>query len=252
MVFVDNRSGSKELIAPLRKLGLPVDETRLASGDLAFEGRGELGAVVNIGIEFKKLEELVQALRTERLQGHQLIGMRPMFDYSYLFIEGEVNYDRKGLLQMPQTRKWGRHGMADPMPGRMTISELYKRVNVLHLCGGLNPQWTVTRSDTLQAIHALYHTWTDQDLDQHKSHLAIYTAPTLVPVSPLRATLMKFPHIGYRTSLVVERHFGTLEKAVTADVEDWAHIVVTSSTGRTKRLGNKVATDIVNFCRGSR
>lgn len=247
MIFVDDRQGSHELVEPLRRLGLPVEETRLSSGDLMFEGRGEQGALVSVGVEFKKMEELVQALRTERLQGYQMGAMRETFEYSYLLIEGEISYNSRGILSWPMS-KWPRRGTE--LPGRMTISELYKRVNVLHLCGGLNPLWTVTRGDTLQAIHALYHTWTDQDLDQHKSHLAMYKAPPLVPVSMLRATLSTFPHIGYRTSGVVERHFGTLERAVNASAEDWAHICVTSAGGRTKRIGIKIATEIVQFCRG--
>ena len=247
MIFVDDRAGSKELIQPLRVLGLEAEGVHLEFGDLFWEGRGKKGATVTIGIEFKRLEEFVQALRTERLQGHQMPGMLRTYDYSYLFIEGELLYDRGGALHR---RHRGRSSQA--MPGRMSIGELLKRIYVLHLCGGLNPWWTHTRQDTLKSIEALYRMWTDGDLDQHKSHLGIYTAPALIPVSDVRAALRTFPHIGMRASLAVEQAFGgSLQRAVMASVDDWAAIRTTDDKGRTKRLGLRVAEDIQRFLKGA-
>jgi hypothetical protein len=248
MLDVDDRAGSKNLIEPLKRLGLPARKAHNDFGDchpdLVFEGRGERGRAVSIAVEHKTLRECVQALRTNRLQGYQMVGMR-QFDYCYLFIEGELLYDCHGVLQ----RRQGRRKLV-PLEGRMTVGELLKRVYVLHLCGGLNPWWTATREDTLQALSALYHTWTDTDLDAHKSHLAIYQAPSLAPVSPFRASIASFPGIGHRTSAAVERAFhGSLRAAVGASVEEWAAIPV-GERGTTRRLGRVVAARIVQHCRG--
>lgn len=246
MLFVDDRAGSNDLVEPLRKLGVEVEATRLDFGDVCWEGRGEGGAPVLVGIEFKQLRELVQALRTERLQGYQLQGMRETFRYSYLFVEGEVAYDRKGLLLIKQGRH--RFGRDTPMPGQMTISELLKRVYVMHLCGGLNPWFTATRKDTLQSIIALYRTWTDVDLDKHKSHIAIYEAPSLISISDFRRTVKTFPHIGMRASLAVEMYFGgDLKRAVMAPPHVWAEIEIIDDKGKTRRLGMKAAEDITGF-----
>jgi ERCC4-type nuclease len=77
VLFVDPRSGSKELVRPLTKAGLPVDaSTQLEAGDLFFVGRGDKGAATTIGIEHKKVADLIASLRTGRLQGVQLPGMR--------------------------------------------------------------------------------------------------------------------------------------------------------------------------------
>ena len=251
MLLVDDRAGSQELIFPLRKLGLEVESTRLDFGDVAFEGRGEKGRAVSIGLEFKTLPEFVQALRTQRLQGHQLPGMRGTkdqpgpYDYSYLLVEGELLYDKVGQLL-----KRKRFSLV-PLPGRMTVGELLKRKQVLHLCGGLNPIFTSCRKYSLQEIVALYRCWTDQDLDKHKSHLAIYEAPPLIPISPSRRTYKTLPHIGMRASLAIEQHFGTdLARALAADVSEWAGIEVTDDKGKTRRLGIRVAEDIVAYCRG--
>lgn len=247
MLFIDDRAGSCELVGPLRDLGLPAEKTRLDYGDLAWEGRGTGGQSVLIGVEFKALRELVQALRTERLQGYQMIGMRETYQYSYLLVEGQLHYDRKGLLL---ARKGGRF-KASPMPGQMTVQELLKRKNVLHLCGGLNPIFAATRQDTLQEILALYRTWTDTDLDKHKSHIAAYEAPSLVAISDFRRTVKTFPHIGNRASAMVEAYFnGSLLRACTATVDEWASIETTDDNGKSRRLGIKVAQDIYDYCHG--
>lgn len=249
MILVDNRAGSCELIKPLRKLGVEVESTRLAFGDLAWDGRGVKGASVSIGVEFKQLDELVAALRSERLQGYQMRGMRPVYDHSYLLIEGELLYDRAGALQYWIKTEKGRE--LAPLPGHMSVSELLKRIYVLHLCGGLNPWWTTNRADTLQSIVALYHTWADTDLDAHKSHIAMYEAPPLTPISEFRRTVRTLPGVGMRASLAVEQHFkGSLWRASAASVEEWAGIQVVGDNGKTKRLGTTVAQRIYTYCHG--
>jgi hypothetical protein len=221
MLLIDDRAGSEELAGPLRKMGLPVDLTRLTYGDLAFVGRGEKGVDVTVGIEFKLIGELVQALRTERLQGYQMTGMRETYDYSYLLIEGPWLYDTSGkLLRRSKSQT------LQPMGGNMTLSELLKRVFVLHLAGGLNPWCTVTRKDTLSSIRDLYRTWTDKALDEHKSHLAIYTppVPAFIPVTPATTCAHGIEGIGWVKAHQIAKHFGTVANMVTADVRDWMKV----------------------------
>jgi ERCC4-type nuclease len=248
MIFVDYRAGSKELIAPLRKLGLEVEETTLEFGDVMFEGRGEGGGPVLVGIEFKKLEELVDAIRSERLQGYQMLGMRDVYKFSYLMYEGTVYFDKAGALQQKKKGRFGKEYFV-PMPGSMSVSELIKRVNVLHLCGGLTPIPTQDRTHTLQSILALYRTFTDKDLDKHKSHIAAYEAPPIRPINGLRRTLKTFPEIGMKASLAAQLKFGTLRDAVNATVEEWATLEVLDDKGKARRLGTTVAEKIVCFCR---
>lgn len=244
MLFVDYRAGSHELVEPLQAAGLPVEETTLEAGDVAFEGRGAGGAPLLIGIEYKKLGELVTSLRDERLQGHQLPAMKQAgYDHTYLFIEGELLYDRQGRLQ----RK-SRFKELVPLPGGMGVGELLKRLFVMDLCAGLRPWWTVNQRQTVSAIAILYRTWTDVDLDRHKSHLGVYQPPTFIPVSEFRGVVMRLPGIGHKASLAVEEHFGgSLFKAFTARAEEWAEIVTIGDNGKARRIGTKVATSIVSF-----
>lgn len=200
-------------------MGLPAERGDIAA-DIAFEGRGEGGAPVMVSIEFKKLAELVGALRTQRLQGHQLLKMRENFQFCYLLIEGELHYDAKGYLLKRAGRREFR-----TLPGGMVVGELLKRLFVLHLRGGFNVLWARRRQDTLRYIEALYRVWTDKALDQHESHIAIYQAPSLAPVSEFRAFISRLDGISLRKSLTIEKHFGgSIRKAVAASQSEWMKI----------------------------
>lgn len=219
MLLVDYRAGSAELLKPLQAMGLPAESGDIPA-DLAWEGRGEGGAPVMVGVEFKKLEELVQSLRTQRLQGHQLLKMRENFQFNYLLIEGELHYDKHGRL----TKRTGARSFR-PLPGSMSCGELLKRLVVLHLRGGLNVVHSHSRRESLRWIEALYRTWTDTDLDAHKSHIAIYQAPTLAPISTFRGFVTRFEGLGIKTSKAVEAHFGgNLRKAVNATKAEWMKV----------------------------
>jgi ERCC4-type nuclease len=245
LLLVDYREGSHDLVLPLQRMGLEVEETTLEFGDVSFIGRGNKGKAVSVGIEFKKLGEYVASLRSNRLCGHQLIGMRDAYDYSWLLIEGELLYDAKGGLQ----RRAGKRKLK-PLPGSMGISEYLKRTIVGHLCGGLNPWFSQNRADSLQFIQALYRTWTDVDLDKHRSHLAIYQAPTLIPVSKTREAFNAWDHIGYAVSKAVEDKFGSVRAAANASAEEWAALTTTDKNGNKRKLGMKDALKITTFLDG--
>lgn len=249
MIVVDRRQGSHELVAPLEARGLEVAETELTTaGDLTWTGRGEGGAPVEVGIEFKTLEEMVDSFHTQRLQDQVMRmrgaepGARPLYDYAWLLFEGEVIYDKNGRL----LKRVGRREFK-LMPGKMTHNELLKRLFVLHLRAGVAWINTESRRETLDVIEALYRTWTDKNLDDHNSHLAIYQPPALVPLSDFRQTVSSacFPGISVRKSLAVENAFGgSLRRAVNAPLEEWAEIEVVDKKGNRKRLGTSIASKI--------
>lgn len=243
MLYIDPRGGSCELVAPLKALGLPVDDsTYLPAGDIAFEGRGVGGSPVLVGIEYKKLPDFIASARSERLQGIQLPGMVEALDNKWLFIEGELLYDSQGRL-LKQTRR----GLKT-LEGGMGVGELLKRIFVFHLSGGLTPWWTRNQGDTVTSVQMLYRVWTDKNLDQHSSHLGSYTAPTLRPISDERAVFMKWPGIGVKASLAVERHFnGCIKRAVNAPAAEWAEIETKDDKGKTRRIGLANAGKIVAF-----
>lgn len=246
MLLIDERDGSKELLEPLEKLSLPAGLTRLDFGDIAFEGRGIGGKRVMIGIEHKKLEELIGSLRSNRLQGHQLPGMRgaprPMYHFAWLLIEGELLFDKKNRLM----KRIGKREFK-PIAGNMTADELFKRLFNMQINAGLMWMFAKDQRHSCKLIQSLYRMWTDQDQDEHTSHLAAYEPPTLVPISDKRRTFMTFPGIGQKASLAAERAFGSIRKAVNASPSMWANLTTKDRHGNERKLGTKVADELIEY-----
>lgn len=237
-VLVDGATGSAELVAPLIALGIPAEKVHLDYGDIAFSGRGEKGAKLWIGIEFKKVEELAQSLVSKRFQGHQLLGMVKDFDRSYLLVEGDFHSDNQGRAVVFRGR-----GQMSPLRGVSSAVTFEQEMLNIAVRGGVTVVNRTTRKDCLRWILACWRYWSDRDLDRHKSHLAVY-APDLdrgllTPRSLLRQTAAQFPGIGFMLSGVVEKHFRTIQEMVNAPVSEWVKI---------EGIGPKTASDIVKAC----
>lgn len=243
MLLVDYREGSKDLKEPLRAMGLPVTAPEikddLDSGDLAWIGRGEKGEKIWIGIEFKKLGELMQSLRSNRVN-EQALRMQHEFRFRYLMIEGELIMDKKG--HMMRRSAWN---SVQEMPG-LSAGELFKRIYVLHIKFGLVPIFVPDRRMALKQIEFLYRVWTDQDQDQHKSHLGIYEPPLIVEPSGFVRTVKTFPECGLKIAAAAEKVFRTIRRAVNANADEWAAIETVDERGRARRLGSSNAAKIID------
>ncbi len=247
MILIDAAVGSNEFEEPLRKLGLPVACTHLESGDFAFMGRGEKGAPLYIGIEFKKIGELAQSLNTERLAGHQLLEMVQHYDRRYLIIEGDYHSDAEG-----NTVVFRGKGAPSRLPGAPPFVVLEQRLFNLQTRGGLLTKHTTSRSNTLRVILAWYRYWTDKDLDDHKSHLAVY-APDIdgelfAGVSGFRkAVKVLCPGIGDKGTKAVEQAVmgeaqGSMKMLCDWSIDELAGLEMPSGKGgAVKKLGRKRA-----------
>lgn len=251
MILVDYREGSADFVKPLEARGLDAAEVGapgLYAGDFAWTGKGIGGAPVEVGIEFKTLSEMIDSFHTNRLQEQVMKmrgaepGERPLYDFAWLLFEGEVIFDDHGRL----LKRTGRKSFK-PMPGRMTHQELLKRLFGLQLNAGVAWINTESRRESLDVIQALYRFWTDKNLDEHDSHIAIYHPESLVPISDFRQTVSSacFPGISVRKSIGVERAFkGSLRRAVNATAEEWAAVECKDQKGNVKRLGMSIAQKI--------
>ena len=222
MILVDPRAGSKELIGPLLAAGLPVEATHLDFGDIAFLGRGEAGKQVFIGLEHKKLADLVGSLNSARLAGHQLRGMVDTYDRPHLIIEGEWDHDATGRVIVR-----GPLGFA-PLKGAPFATELEKRIITLETRGGLRVRWTRTQKETVRYVSALYRWWTDRDLDSHTSHLAVHS-PDLdralkTPLTLKRQVAAMLPGIGFQKSEAVDKHFASIWEMFNAATVEWQQV----------------------------
>jgi ERCC4-type nuclease len=247
MITVDYRDGSKELLKPLLKLGLDAEIGTLEFGDVAFEGRGAEGSSVDVGVEYKKLGELITCMRDGRYSGHQLPGMS-VYDYRILLIEeGLTQPDVEGYIcimgfdHKTRTRKWVRH------PSNMLLSEYEKHLFTYMWCGGV----TVLRSKDLQGsakmLFFLYRWWTDQALDDHTSHLQQHKPASVLPLSAQRIALMAWPGVGRQVSRAALDRFRTVRAAANAPLHEWAELSTVDKRGGLRKFGVSKATQLERF-----
>lgn len=241
-MFIDGREGSKDLIDPMKALGIDVAEAYLEYGDIAFNGRGEKGKTLRIGIEYKKMGDYLASMKG-RLQGHQLPGMIDAYDRRYLIVEGDFEHDTQGRL----LRRAGR-SFWKPIPGAPPAAEVLKRLLVMELRGGIYTITTTKQRQTCLWLMCLYRIWTDKDLDEHKSHIAIYSDldnKLTEDVSWFRHACYRLPGVGLKVSEAFEAAFeGSMENLMAASMQEIADVETVDRNDKPRRLGRPTAERI--------
>jgi ERCC4-type nuclease len=94
MILVDTSERSSkssgyvtEMVSLLTRLGRPAMRQKLSFADFCFEGYGPAG-LCYIGIERKTLHDILHCIDDARYAGHQRGGMKLIYKFSFLAIEG--------------------------------------------------------------------------------------------------------------------------------------------------------------------
>lgn len=246
MVFVSPEDGSHDLVAPLRRMGLPVTETKLEFADVEFVGRGVKGRQVLVGIECKRLSEITGDW--DRLVGHQVLKMTPQYDHRWVVVEGAWETNSGGRLV--RRSRWS--GKPSPLKGVDNASIVRKRLLTLEMCGGVHVQMTRTRPETVAFLRDLYRWWTDEDEDEHKSHIVNYEPRGVIPLNEYQRGFAAWPGISVVRAKALAKHFdNAIRRACSASVAELSEIEVPSDDGRSvRRLGAAVASDLHRYLRG--
>src|SRR5579859_2836538 len=97
MILIDRRVGSVELAPYIRNLGIPVTVDTLEYGDACFEGKGPQGNIM-IGVERKRISDILNCIDDGRYAGFQQPGMMEDFHKRILIIEGVWKPSPEGYL----------------------------------------------------------------------------------------------------------------------------------------------------------
>jgi ERCC4-type nuclease len=242
-ILVDERIGSRDLLEPLRALHLPVEKATLDAADVAFEGDGPEGPML-IGIERKKIRDLLDSKRSGRLAGHQLINLLRDYQTVYLVIEGPYrpNPDT-GVLEIPTRRGWetlrlGKEGfLASELQGFLLGLEQMANVKI---------RWTFNRAETVSLIQEMW-TWWGVRWGDHHSLKVVYTPPPpvvqMTKPSFERRVASQIDGIGWEKSGRVEEKFRSVAAMVAADEREWQTV---------PGVGKTLAKRIVRTLRGER
>lgn len=222
MILIDRRQGS----ADLADVWGDAELSDLTFADVAILGTGHDGVPVSIGIELKRLDELMADLHTGRFLGHQAPGMRREYDYCWLVVEGDCREGRKGELEVPKGRPSasGRRGWTQLQIGyqAMRYQTLLALLMTITQKAGIFVRQTKTRGQTLKFCQGLA-AWWEKGWDQHQAMDRLYVAPH-GPI-PREHTLLErwlqaLPGVGWKRSAHAERLFASPHALATASIED--------------------------------
>ncbi|KKL61599.1 hypothetical protein LCGC14_2193670 [marine sediment metagenome] len=246
MIHVDPREGSRDLASLLTTYGsgkrIKVEMQRMDFADFAFDGNGPHGKS-RIGIERKKLRDLLGSIETGRLAGHQLPGLLENYDYIWIIVEGLFRGDpNTGVLEEPRGMgKWkpvsiGRRTFMFATVDNFLNSLATQTPCKIKVCG--------TAHDTATAIINLY-TWWQKDWRAHKSCKVIYD-PFPARAYVLKPTFMRrvanqLPGVGWEKSEPVDTYFSSVLDMCIASVEQWQQL---------PGIGKMLATRIIKLLNG--
>lgn len=222
---VDTRAGSGPLIPLLQRRGVKgVEPATLLYGDIAIDGNGPEGMPVAIGVEYKKLPDLLQCIDNGRLVGHQLPGMLDVYNVVWLLVEGIWRERLDGLIEVPRGQIWQPiktgtgNAMAASLQGFLMTMEQKVGIKVMR---------TGTTGQSVDWLYHLNRWWTGKDWEAHRAHLAFDNSQALALISRpslVRRVAKELPGVGMGRSGPVARTFTSVVDMAMATVEEWEAI----------------------------
>jgi ERCC4-type nuclease len=230
MIYIDRREGSKDL-APL--LRVPNIIVTLDFGDAMFGGNAESGPIL-IGIERKKLPDLLGSIASGRLVGHQIPGMMKAYEVNYLIVEGIWKGDR-GSGELTISKDGGRT-FRQASFGKRTWTEagVYNFLTSIETHTSMHYRLTRDAKGTARMIEYL-ESWWGKRWESHRSQMALYGG-TKVNYTPQQVSLMPNQPISYvrkfaaqlpniaAKAIEVDKHFKSVAEMFAADVVEWQRV----------------------------
>lgn len=216
-----------ELRDMIRRRGVPCDRSPLLFGDVCFEGNGPHGTML-IGIEMKKIHDMLNCIDDARFSAHQRTGMSQMYKVSILNIQGYWRaHDESGLLMEGFLNRDGELKWAYCRPAGRTVmySKLRRYLFSVSLSG---VHVTYTRDIVQTSIDIVEWYWYFQK--RWKDHTALLemqklNIPSLTGKPPLvRRWAADLEGIGVKFSDDAAKLFKKPITLATSDEMDWLRI----------------------------
>lgn len=225
MIYVDDRAGSVEM-APYfesHRSRPTVAIKRLIAGDFCFTGYGPAGPAV-IGIERKRIKDMLSSIRTGRFSGEQLPKLLDYYEFPYLIVEGRIRTNiTNGVLEEFWGKSWlpvqigSQQFVAQELESFLSTIELHTRVKVHH---------AYDEHGTIEDALALHH-YFSKPWEKHHAHVALHTPPEMATIGragTVRRVAAALKSIGWTRSAVVATRFQSVEDMVGATVKDWVKL----------------------------
>lgn len=230
MILVDPRIGSGVGAGDLQPLikarGVQCEKSPLEFGDACFEGNGPKGRIL-VGLERKKLPDMLDCIESARYAGHQRPGMSRMYHKSFLILEGvwapgtPPNMDGLLIVERPNA-SWGPYNVG----GRSVLySKLYRYLLSVSMTGVIitfSRNVNHTAFNIVECYHYFQKKWADHTSMLQTQQLNV---PALDIHPPLvRRWAAEVGGVGVKLSQDAERLFKKPITLATADEIDWMKI----------------------------
>jgi hypothetical protein len=169
MLILDDRE--TDLAPYLKAFDVPVSITRLDSGDARWEACGPSGPIL-VGVERKKLSDLVDSIRSRRLDGFQLAELAASTDRRYLLVEARYRPGKTGVLE-----EW-KHDGWEPVPHSVTYREVDGFLAAIEEFFGARVARTWTTAESAAWLVARYKWWRKPYREHRTGQLPYAPNPT--------------------------------------------------------------------------
>lgn len=246
MILIDNRIGSREIAAVIPST-TKTELTRLEYADVSWLGKGPDGPL-SIGVERKRISDLISSIDSGRLSGHQLIGLLAAYNKVFIVVEGCWRPNPlNGILEVPcGGRNWKPLQFGQ---SRCMASKVFNYLHSLAVVCGVGVWLTFDLKETGQWINAIYHWW-QKEWDKHQSFYMFHNTPMPAPVvhigkAPLVARMVKelASEIGWKRANAIARRYPTMFELVMATEKELRTI---------EGIGKGLAKTIVERLRGEK
>lgn len=249
-LLVDPRIGSGEFVRPLRKQGVPAKLKQIQFGDFAFTGYGPNG-LIRVGIERKKVDELLGCVTDSRFTGTQIPGLLNTYDHAWLLVEGAYVPDVDDIIL--KGRAFQSKRGAVPMiafheagfgRSRHLYSNFTKFQITVQVKARLYRERTLSAPESVQWIAALYR-WYQKPWAQHKSVYTIdETRPeqAILDVRTLKRRLAaQLPGVAWSRSKQVDQYFPSVAAMFSAGELEWREAL---GVAKGRKLAKSIVTSI--------
>ena len=250
MIYCSDLRNDQDMIRALGSMAIPVN----LFTDACFASVDEK----LVACERKKIGDLCQCINDGRFLFQMQNCKSAGADYLILLLEGRYRRNPDdGLLEVPvwgfNPRTQKRAEVWEPVKPTMMFSRFDQYLTELQRDAGIIVKHTENVRGTADTILALYQNF-QTPADQHRSLNQIFKPPApsvqLVRPSLARRIASELPGVGWEWSAVVADRFKSVKDMASADADTWASLERTSSSGKKRRLGKKIATKIMESLGG--
>lgn len=216
MILIDRRKGSGELLPMIRQLGVKAELDTLEASDACWEGNGPDGRVL-IGVERKKISDLLHCIDDGRYAGLQQPGMGQLFTYRILIVEGIWKPSPNGQLMELRNNIW-----VHPTGYPVLYDKVFSFMSSVALVAGTTCMRSSSDKETVHQIVALYK-WFNKAWEDHTSqfeHNRVVFPAILKPTFE-RTVAACIPNIGLKRAIAAEKGFKTVAKMINATESEW-------------------------------